>query len=152
MDTIGTRKLTGWLILLILQLGPLSFVGGVKSLRTVEETYKRYIVQYPSLSSAIMLFQLLVGAGIAAWAYTAWVLYQREPGTLGKLKIGLVLGFILRIAGVYTIPLFGGLPPSAAQTIIQNSLPFNFLSFVLISIWYLYLLRSQRVREIYAAR
>jgi len=74
------KKLTGWLILLILWIGLFSFGGGAGSLRTIKDDYQPYMADYPSLPAAITIFQLFLGAGMAVWIYTAWVLYRREPG------------------------------------------------------------------------
>ena len=150
MNGPPSKKLTGWMILLIILLGPLSFGGSARSLSVVPQTYRPYLAVYPSLAGAITAFQVLVGAGIAVWAYTAWLLYRREPGTLARAQVGLVTGGLLKIAGGLSIPLFGGLPPAVANSMVQEALPGIIGSMVMIGIWYLYLARSQRVRDIFA--
>ena len=144
------KKLTRWLIALIIWIGFLGFSGGVRSLTDVEEAYRPYLADYPSLRTAITLFRLLVGAGVAAWAYTAWVLYRRVPGTLGRAQTCLVIGALLRVAGGYSIPFFGGLPADVATTLTREAFPFTVFVLLFTGIWYLYLARSQEVREIYA--
>jgi hypothetical protein len=144
------KKLTGWLIVLIVWIGILGFSGGARSLSTIEDTYRPYMAEYPSLRTAIMLFQLLVGAGVAVWLYAAWVIYRREPGTLARAQTCLILGAVLRIAGGYSIPLFGGLPADAVRTLMKEALPLTFFALLFAGIWYMYLARSQKVREIYA--
>jgi hypothetical protein len=98
-----------------------------------------------------MVFQLLIGGSIAVWAYTAWVLYRREPGTLKTAQTSFLIGAVLRIFGAYSIALFGGLPPEASRSMIQQAIPFTVVATVMVTVWYLYLVRSERVREIYAA-
>ncbi len=144
------KKLTGWLIVLIIWIGVFGFSGGARSLRTIEDAYRPYMADYPSLPTAIMIYQLLVGAGIAVWVYTVWVLYRREPGTLGRAQTCLLYGAILRVAGAYSIPLFGGLPADAARTLMWQALPLTLFVFLFSGIWYMYLARSEKVREIYA--
>jgi hypothetical protein len=151
MSILIPKKLTGWLILLIIVIGPLQFGGAARSLSTVPDSFRPYLAEYPSLDTAIMIFQLLIGGSIAVWAYTAWVLYRREPGTLKTAQTSFLLGAALRIAGSYSIPLLGGLPPETSRSLIQQALPFTVISLAMVSVWYLYLTRSQRVREIYAA-
>lgn len=142
------KKLTGWLILLMLWIGFFGFGGGVGSLRTVEDGYRPYLAEYPSLPTAITIFQLFLGSGIV-WLYTAWVLYKREPGTLAKVQTCLVAGAVLRVAAGYAIPLLAGLPGGAVQALMQDALRLTVLIFLFTAVWYLYLARSQKVREIY---
>jgi len=144
------KKFTGWLILLIVWIGVFGFGGGARSLSTIEGAYRPYMADHPSLRTAIMVFQLLVGAGVALWVYTAWVLYRREPGTLARAQTCLVLGAVLRITGGYSIPLFGGLPADAVRSLMSEAFPLTFFVLLFTGIWYMYLARSQKVREIYA--
>ena len=144
------KKFTGWLILLIVWIGVFGFGGGARSLSTIEGAYRPYMADHPSLRTAIMVFQLLVGAGVAVWVYTAWVLYRREPGTLARAQTCLVLGAVLRITGDYSIPLFGGLPADAVRSLMSEAFPLTFFVLLFTGIWSMYLARSQKVREIYA--
>ena len=108
------------------------------------------MADYPSLRGAVMAFQFLTGAGIVAWLYAIWVLYQREPGTLGKAQSTLLLGALLRLLGGWSIIIFGGLRPSMVHRLLPQA---SFITCVLLlftGAWYFYLLRSERVREIYA--
>jgi hypothetical protein len=109
------------------------------------------MADYSSLRGAVMAFQLLTGAGIVAWLYTVWVLYQREPGTLRRAQMGLLVGAVLRLIGGWSIVLFRGLP----QSMLKGLMPqLGFGTFVLLlftGVWHFYLLHSARVREIYAA-
>jgi len=107
--------------------------------------YRPHFAVYPSLAGAITAFQMLVGIGTAVWAYTAWLLYRRAPGTLPRAQAGLVIGGLLKIAGSLSIPLFGGLPAATANSMLQEALPGTIGSMVMIGIWYLYLACSQRV-------
>jgi|SRR5688572_9916512 len=145
------KKLTGWLILLIILIGPLQFGGAAQSLATVPESFRPHLSEYPSLSTALLVFQLLTGGSIAVWAYTAWVLYRREPGTLKTAQNSFLLGAALRVVGGFSIALFGGLPAETTRAMIQEALPSTGIVTAMIAVWYLYLIRSEKVREIYAA-
>jgi hypothetical protein len=145
------KKLTRWLIALIIWIGLLGFSGGARSLTDIEDAYRPYMADYPSLRTAITVFRLLVGAGVAVWAYTAWVLYRREPGTLARAQTCLVIGALLRVAGGYSIPLFGGFPPDVVTTLMKEALPLTLFVFLFTGLWYMYLARSEKVRDIYAA-
>jgi hypothetical protein len=144
------KRLTGWLIVLIVWIGVFGFSGGARSLSKIEAAYRPSMADYPSLRTAIMVFQLLVGAGVAVWVYAAWVLYRREPGTLVRAQTCLIVGAVLRIAGGYSIPLFGGLPADTVRTLTKEALPLTFFVLLFTGIWCMYLARSQKVREIYA--
>jgi hypothetical protein len=143
------QKLTGWLILFMVWVG-LTGVNGLGSLGAAEGIWRKYMADYPSLRGAVMVFQLLSGAGIVAWLYTAWVLYQRKPGTLRRAQSSLLLGGLLRLGGGWSIIVFGGLPPDMVRRLMSQA---GFGSCVILLVtgaWYLYLLRSERVREVYA--
>jgi len=108
------------------------------------------MADHPALQGAVLIFQGLKGAGILAWLFTAWLLCEREPGTLKRAQTSLLVGGLLRLLGGWSIVLFGRLPPEMVQRLIPKV---GFISCVILlftGVWYLYLLRSQRVREIYA--
>jgi len=143
------KKLTGWLILLIVWIGFFGGLGAVRGLKMAEDTYGPYISVYTYMHLAITVFQLLLGASIAAWVYTAWVLYRREPGTLARAQTGLLVGAVLRIAGNYAIPLLAGLPSDAVTVLIRDAFPASLFVLAFTGGWYLYLTRSHRVRDVY---
>jgi hypothetical protein len=147
---MNRKKLTGWLIVFFVWIGVFGVSGGAKNLSTIENAYRPYMADYPSLRMAITVFQLVAGAGIAVWIYVAWVLYRREPGTLARAQACLIVGAVLRIAGGYSIPLLGGFPADTVRTLLNETLPLTFFVLLFTGIWYMYLARSQKVREIYA--
>ena|SRR5579859_1824972 len=146
------KKLTGWLIVLMVITGPLGFSSGVKNLIGIEAEYKPYMADYPSLRAAVMLFQFLVGTGVFAWLCAAWMLYRREPGTLGQVITYFSVGVFLRLAGPWVIILFGGLPAEATQALLFGAFFGSFVVLCVSGAWLLYLVRSKKVREIYAAQ
>jgi hypothetical protein len=145
------KKLTGWLILLIVILGPLQLGGAARSLGSVRDSFRPYFANYPSLSLAIMVYQLLMCASVALWVYTAWVLFRREPGTLGTAQATFAGGAVLRIASSFSVIVFGGLPPDVKSEMVERIVPVAASSLLMCTAWYMYLIRSERVREIYAA-
>jgi len=142
-------RLTGPLILFIAWTG-ISGVTGLGSLGLAEKTWKPYMAEYPSLQGAVMAFQFIAGAGLLACLYSAWLLYQREPGTLERARTSLLIGGLFRLPASWIIVIFGGLPAD----MVQRQLPqLTFASLVILLFtgsWYLYLLQSKKVREIYA--
>jgi len=144
------KKLTGWLILLIVWIA-VGGINGLGALGTIEKTWKPKMADYPSLETAVMVFQFLTGAGIVAWLYAGWVLYQRQAGTLGRAQMSLLFGGLLRIVGSWSIVLFGGLPSALIQRLVPQVFLVTGVLLVFTCAWYSYLARSQRVKEIYAA-
>ena len=108
------------------------------------------MADYPSLRTAVMVFQGLTGAGILAWLYAAWVLYRTQPETLLTAQKALLVGGGLRALGSWSITVLGGLPASAVRDLAPESVTVSVVVLVFTLVWYLYLARSQKVRELYA--
>ena len=142
------QKLTGWLILFIIWVG-ITGINGLGSLGAAEANWRPHMAEHPSLRGAVMAFQFLTGAGIVAWLYTVWVLYQRQPGTLRQAQISLLLGAVIRLSGLWSIVLFGGLPANMVQRLMPQVGLGTCVILLFAGAWYFYLLRSERVREIY---
>ena len=143
------KKFTAWLILLMVVLGPLQF-SSAEALRTTEQTFRPFIPDYPSLSNAIVVYQFLTGISIVVWLYTAWILFQRESGTLYRAQTFFFAGAALRIFGSFSIVILGGLPSETTSAMIKEMLPSTAIALTVVVAWSLYLIRSVRVREIYA--
>src|SRR5688572_10723114 len=144
------KKFTPWLILLMVLIGPLQLSGAADVLRTTEQVFRPYIPEFPSLPTAILVYQGLMGTSIVVWLYTAWILFRRESGTLYKAQTGYFVGAALRIFGSFSIVLLGGLPAEMTNPMLKEMLPSVAISLVVVVAWSLYLTRSVRVREIYA--
>src|ERR1051325_2025714 len=110
-------KLTGALILFIVW-AVVSGAGGLGALGSAEKTWKPHMADHPSLQGAVMSFEFLSGAGILALLFTAWLLYQREPGTLKRAQTSLLIAGVLRLLGLWSIVLFGGLPGETLSRIL----------------------------------
>ncbi len=98
-----------------------------------------------------MVHQLLIDTSIAVWVYTAWVLFRREPGTLKTAQATFVAGAALRILGSFSVIALGGLPADFVRGMVERTVPAATGSGLMCAAWYFYLIRSERVREIYAA-
>jgi hypothetical protein len=142
------QKLTGWLIFFMAWVG-IAGVNGLGALEKADQVWRPHMANCPSLQNAVLVFQLFTSAGIFAWLYCAWVLYQREPGTLRRAQMSLLVGAALRLAGGWSIVLFGGLPKETLRAMAQQSGFVTFVVLLFTGAWYYYLLRSERVREIY---
>ena len=143
------KKLPGWLILLIVLIGPLQLSGAARNLSTISDSYRPFLSQYPSLSNSLMIYQLLVGASTAIWLYTAWILFQREPGTLARAQTSFLIGAGLRIFSFYSLALFSGFPAEISQDMFIKSVSNSVIAGGMITVWYSYLVRSKRVRDVF---
>jgi hypothetical protein len=143
------KKLTPWLILLIVQIGPLQ-LNAANVLRTTEQAFRPLIPEYPFLSNAIIIYQSLMIASMVTWLFTAWVVYRRDSGTLFQLRAGYLVGAAMRILGGFTFVLIGGFPAQTRSAMSKDLLPSTAISLLIVIAWWLYLTRSQQVREIYS--
>jgi hypothetical protein len=142
------KKLTGWLILLIV-LMVLSAGSAVTLSKRVDEDFKSLLARYSSVSSAIMVLKFTSGAMAIASLYAAWVLYQKESGTLRQVQGGLIVRFLCVAAGAFSFPMLAGLPSEMTADLIRQA-TYNVVgSVVSTSVWLFYLIRSVRVKEIY---
>jgi hypothetical protein len=142
-------KFTGPLILFIAWTG-ISGATGLGALDRAEKTWKPYMADHPSLQGAVLVFQLVAGAGLLACLYSAWLLYQREPGNLERARTSLLIGGFLRLVASWIIVIFGGLPADMVQRQLPQLTFANLVILLFTGGWYLYLLQSKKVREIYA--
>jgi len=143
------KKLTGWLILLmvILGLGSLSGIG--REITDVRRFYEPYFSQHPSLQTAVLVYQCILFGSACTALYTVWVLYQRVPGTLSIAIRAFIATIGLRMAAGWIFDLIAGLPDEFREPLRSDVIS----SLILVAygiVWYLYLARSKRVRDIYA--
>src|SRR3954466_11642051 len=102
-------RLTGPLMLFIAWIG-ITSATGFGSLGLAQKICKPYMLDHPSLHGAVMAFQFVAGEGLLACLYSAWLLYQREPGTLERARTSLLIGGLFRLPATWIIVIFGGLP------------------------------------------
>jgi len=145
------KPLTGWLILLIIILGPLTFGQASGAFARLDTEYQPLLASYPSLPRALTAFKLLMGASVCVSIYTAWVLYRRRPGSLGIAQAGLVVRAVLMIASNIALLMLAGFPADVAQSSYSRLAGPSAFILLLTGAWFLYLIRSKKVFEIYAA-
>lgn len=148
--SIGSKKkLTGWLILLMIILGLGSLSGIGREITGVRQSYEPHFPQYPPLRTAVLVYQCILFGSACTALYTVWVLYQRVPGTLFIVKRAFVATIVLRMAAGWIFDLIAGLPEEFREPLRSDVIRSLTLAAYGI-VWYLYLSRSKRVREIYA--
>ena len=142
------KKLTGWLILLIVLLVlSLGAVGAAAA--QIDKEFRSLLARYPSVSSAIMTLKFANGAVVCASLYTAWMIYRKQPGTLRQIQAGLFVRFICVAGGAFSFPVLAGLPNEMTGSLVRQATYNVAGSMLFTSVWLLYLIRSVRAREIY---
>jgi hypothetical protein len=125
----------------------LSWSGISRLIIEVRRSYESYFSKNPSLPTAVLLYQcVLFGSGGAA-LYAVWVLYQRERGTLVAVKGALITTIGLRIVADWIFDLVARLPDGSSRFDAKRALVLAAYA----TVWYLYLSRSRRVKQIYGA-
>ena len=143
------KPLTGWLVLLIIILGPVTFGQTGVAFANIDSAYQPLLSQFPSLPLALTVYKSLMVSSVCVSLFTAFVLYRRRPGSLGIAQAGLAVRAVLMIAASIMLPMLAGLPPDVTQaSYSQIAGPSAFILMVT-GVWYLYLLRSRRVLEIF---
>ena len=142
------KPFTIWLILLIVILGPITVARDIMDLVSLETQYPLLLARYPSLPLAFGVCKNLTIASSLASVLVVIVLCQRRPGTLGMVKTGIIVRTVLMLAANLSLPIFLRFPA-------EGRYGHMFISLTLVMLatagWYLYLIRSKKVREIYAA-
>jgi Protein of unknown function (DUF2569) len=142
------KPFTGWLSLLIIILGPITLSRAGEDFEPLFGDHQQLLANYPSLPLALVVYGILMGASYYVSFYTAWVLYRRRPGTLGIARVGLVTRAILGLAANISLPMILGFP---AEANYDRLIITDVFLILLTGVWYLYLKRSKKVMEIYAA-
>ena len=151
MQISEEKKLNAWLILLMLLL-IVSSLGAVASeITDVRRQYEPHFAEYPSLKTAVLIYQYILFASVCAALYTSWLLWKRIPDTLLQIKCSFVATVVLRIIAAWVFYWIAGLPSGtgeATRGMLRSS--------ILISCggvaWLCYLSQSRRVRELYGAK
>jgi hypothetical protein len=144
-----SRRLSGWLILLIfiLAIGSVSGVG--REITSVRKAYQPYFADYPTLPTVVIAYQCVIFASACAALYTAWLLFRRIPRTLAFVKRAFLLTIALRAMGGWVFDFHPSLPNEFRDT--STTLAHTFMITVYGAVWYFYLARSKRVKELYGS-
>ncbi len=129
------KKLTGWLILLMVILGLGSVNGIAKEITRVRQLYEPYFSQYPSLAKAVLFYQCVLFGSACSALYTVWILFQRVPGTLFLARRAFVMTLVLRVIAVWSFDLLAGLP-RAGRDSIGRSIIYSLIIAAYGAVWY----------------
>ena len=133
---VNTMKVRGWLLLfcgLLLVWQPISLATTMSGL--VDELSAR------GAGLGVILLARLLGAGLGIAAGLS--LFQLRPGAVSIAKASLVFSAIVDIT-VYATPYSPNNRPPGDATIVLA------VSLIYYAVWFVYLMRSKRVRATYA--
>jgi hypothetical protein len=99
----------------------------------------------------VLIYQSVLFGSICAALYTVLLVYRRTPQSLVTIQNGFLLTIGLRILATWVFPLFAGLPPGALSSSYPQRIVGSIVMLGVGTVWYLYLVRSRRVSEVYAA-
>lgn len=142
------KKLTGWLMLLIVILVLSVGSAGSTSFR-MDHAFKSSLLLYPSLNSAIISVKFWNWAAVCVSLYTAWVIYRMRHATLHLAQIGLVARFLCITCGSFSFPMLAGMSDNITAGLVRDATYNLIASLIFTSLWLLYLTRSAQVRAIY---
>ena len=138
----------GWLLLFCLGLTVFNPLISLVSLTASYRDSAPYFSQFPGLlvvtgldtflSLGLMVFSLYAGAS----------LWRLQPGAVRTAKRYL-LWFLAYQGVAIVLPFMAGLPSSADETMIAQSVKDAFRGILYVIIWYSYLNKSKRVRATY---
>jgi hypothetical protein len=142
------KKLNGWLILLMVLLIIGSLGAASREITDIRRLYEPHFPQYPSLKTAVLIYQYILFASVCTALYVAWLLWKRIPDTLLQIKCSFVATVVLRIIAPWAFWGFAGLPNDTGET-TRGMLTGSFLMSGIGAAWLLYLYRSKHVRDLY---
>jgi hypothetical protein len=145
---LGYKGVRGWLLLLCVNLTILDPFATCFNIIVLTNGAKPYFERYPGLfrlifiggglSIILMLFSIY--AGITLWKVL--------PNAVATAKKYLLCVFLYSILSVF-LPFFVGLPDEAYRGMAEGTLINHLLTILYVAMWYLYLMRSRRVRVTY---
>jgi hypothetical protein len=151
MSLESKKAVPGWLILLCVLLVLGSLGRAATEITNVHRTYEPYFAEYPSLQRTVLIYQCVLFGSILAALYTVLLVYRRTPQSLSAIINGFLLTIGLRIIATWVFPLLADLPPGALSSSYPQRIVGSVVMFGIGTAWYLYLVRSKQVREVYAA-
>lgn len=142
------RNVGGWLLLLCLSLTvfmPLTTLGSF--VLGYSESAK-YFNQFPRLLLIIVIDGFL-SLGITSFCIYAGIgLWRIRPGAVNMAKRYL-LCFLVYQAIAALLPFLAGLPTAANEAMLAQVAKDTIRSILYVTVWYLYLSKSKRVRATY---
>ena len=140
----------GWLLLFCLILLLLNPVASIVNLSSSFKISGPYFVLYPGLR-IITVMDCIFSIGIVCFSIYAGVsLWRRHPRAIAIAK-AFLLTFLGYSIVANSLPFLAGLPSHANKAMIAQALIGVLRSALMVFLWYLYLVKSKRVRATFPA-
>jgi hypothetical protein len=144
------KSIPRWLVLLMI-LFVLGIGSAGSAFQRMDKAFLPLRAESPSVENALIYFKLLTGAAVCFSLYGASLIYRRERGTLGMLKVTLIGRSVFIIAAGFCVPIIAKLPPERTNPMFVQAAWGSLSSVIFAGLWITYLSCSNQVREIYGS-
>lgn len=143
------KGVKGWLLLLCACLTVLDPLSAFITLIAITNATKPYFDQQPGLFRLMLIGGICSTFLIVFSIYAGLSLWRVVPDAVTTAKRYFISAFIYSLFSMF-LPAIVGLSEGTFPDVVQTSSINNVIVMVYLSIWYLYLMRSRRVKATYA--
>jgi hypothetical protein len=147
-ETVRYVGVRGWLLFFCLSLTVFSPVASSVSLWFGYQSVSQYADLYPGIKRVAMIDFPISIAIIYFSIYAGVALWRRKQNAVRIAKAYLLTFFGYTVVAVF-LPFMAGLPSAGNETMIFEVIKGLVRSALYVSIWYMYLTQSKRVRATY---
>lgn len=138
----------GWLLLLCVSMTILTPVTGFIGLTAITDTLKPYFDQDPALFKLVLISGICNICLLVYSLYAGISLWRIAPNAVTSAKRYFIVLFHYSFFSIF-LPQLAGLSEKTQAEIYKTNPLYNLLVMFEVFLWYLYLLRSKRVRATY---
>lgn len=144
------KGVRGWLLLLCICLTILDPFSAFMTLMAVTNAAKPYFDQYPELFRLVLIGGVCSTFLIVFSIYAGLSLWRVVPNAVTTAKRYFISAFIYALFSMF-LPVIVGVSEKSVPEFSQRASLNNIIVMVYLAIWYLYLMRSKRVKATYTA-
>ena len=145
------KGVKGWLLLLCVCLTILDPFSAFMTLIAITNATKPYFGQHPGIFRLILIGGICSTCLIVFSIYAGLSLWRIVPNAVTTAKRYLISAFLYSLFSIF-LPAMVGISEGSFPDVAQTSSINNFVVMFYLSLWYLYLMRSKRVKATYAER
>jgi len=142
------RGVKGWLLLLCICLTILDPFSAFMTLIAVTNAAKPYFDQYPALFRLVLIGGVCSTFLIVFSIYAGLSLWRVVPNAVTTAKRYFISAFLYALLSMF-LPVMVGVSEKSVPEFSQGASLNNVIVIVYLAIWYLYLMRSKRVKATY---
>lgn len=144
------KGVKGWLLLLCICLTILDPFSAFMTLIAVTNAAKPHFDQYPALFRLVLIGGICSTFLIVFSIYAGLSLWRVVPNAVTTVKRYFISAFLYSLFSMF-LPVIVGVSEKTFPEFSQGASVNNVIVIVYLSIWYLYLMRSKRVKATYGA-